>query len=104
VAKDKLELPGIEVDSPGAGVFPTFSEALQLTDPSGRLTSDWIVPEWMAPRAGRPSLTYHGNPDKWSPTGNREVRLKSVGRGQEFVLDTSHYPEAADWLRTLLST
>jgi hypothetical protein len=29
------------------------------------------------------------------------VRLQSVARGQEFVLDTTKYPEAIPWLRLL---
>jgi hypothetical protein len=29
------------------------------------------------------------------------VRLRSVGRGQEFVLDVDQYPEARAWLRSI---
>jgi hypothetical protein len=31
------------------------------------------------------------------------MRLQSVGRGQEFVLDVEQYPEARDWLRSIFS-
>jgi hypothetical protein len=29
------------------------------------------------------------------------MRLRSVGRGQEFVLDVDQYPEARAWLRSI---
>jgi hypothetical protein len=29
------------------------------------------------------------------------MRLQSVGRGQEFVLDVEQYPEARGWLRSI---
>ena len=30
--------------------------------------------------------------------------LRSVGRGQEFVLDLAHYPEAFEWLSNLVNS
>jgi hypothetical protein len=48
-------------------------------------------------------LTYHGEPSRWTPTGQR-VRLDAVARGQEFVLDAAHYPEAVDWARSMIAT
>ena len=51
----------------------------------------------------RPSpLSYHGRPNRWQLMDD-SVQLQTVGRGQEFVLDTDHYPEALTWLRTLFT-
>ena len=30
------------------------------------------------------------------------VRLNSVGRGQEFVIDGDHYPELEDWVSSII--
>jgi hypothetical protein len=40
---------------------------------------------------------------RWEIKGKNSI-LKSVARGQEFVLDTSYYPEAVEWLRKLIIT
>ena len=41
------------------------------------------------------------NMESWLPDGEDYVRLKTVGRGQEFVLDSIFYPEAIDWASEL---
>jgi hypothetical protein len=97
IANTTLDLPRVARRAPGAGVFPYYSQALQLTDPSGLRVSDWRVPAWMSPIAGRPPLSYHSNPERWTGSGIT-LSLQTVGRGQEFVLDASYYPEAGDWL------
>jgi hypothetical protein len=46
---------------------------------------------------GSPSL------EKWSLHEDR-VEPQTVGRGQEFVLDTHYYPDALSWVGNLFST
>jgi hypothetical protein len=82
-----------------AGVFPTFAPELQLTaDGSGR--SHWRLPGWFYPSPGKPAMTYHEDLDRWSKTRDG-VSLATVGRGQEFILDVTSYPEALGWARGL---
>jgi hypothetical protein len=85
---------------PGAGVFRHFSSKLRLTKDQCK-RSIWQLPAWFYPRKGKIPLTYHSNRDRW----HREegsVTLKTVGRGQEFVMNSAHYPEALPWLHDLL--
>jgi Nucleotide modification associated domain 3 len=46
-------------------------------------------------------LSYHGDKSRWARDGDA-VLLRTVGRGQEFVLDCQEYPEAIQWLCHLL--
>ncbi len=101
VARDKLDLPGLDARLPGAGLFTQYAPHLRLTAP-GASTSEWLLPAWFEPVGNRPPLTYHGDRNRWTRDGDR-VRLRSVGRGQEFVLDASTYPEAAGWLAGLFN-
>jgi hypothetical protein len=98
-----LRLPDIgEMSLPGAGLFPHYLPRLQLTKP-GRKRSVWELPGWCFPRDGHAPLTYHGRRQRWQRDGER-VTLQTVGRGQEFVLDTAVYPAALPWLQELLQT
>lgn len=83
-------------------MFTKYSDALALTAPDARGSSEWLLPRWFEPRRDRPALSYHGRADRWRRDG-QHVRLQSVGRGQEFVLDTTHYPESQGWLSSLFS-
>lgn len=100
LAGERLKLPGIEMPLAGGGTFPCFRPSLRLTAP-GQKRSLWQLPSWFHPQ-GRPSaLTYHGDPRRWTPLQD-SVLLQTVGRGQEFVLDVDHYPEAIAWVASLL--
>ena len=100
VAAERLSLPGA-MNLPGAGVFGRFSPELQLTAPDSSGPSTWLLPTWFNP-AGRPfALSYHSSTDAWTPDP-AGVRLKTVGRGQEFVLDTHHYPESIAWAAQMI--
>jgi len=81
---------------PGAGVFPRFVPALQLTAAGSEKVSTWRLPKWFHPANRRSALSYHGNPARWRLDGE-SVLLSAVGRGQEFVLDCDDYPEAGEW-------
>lgn len=86
----------------GAGTFPRYSSGLQLTAAGSRLRSVWRLPSWFSPHRGRPALSYHSRPDRWAKEGST-VMLSTVGRGQEFILDAGHYPEALPWAKSLLA-
>lgn len=101
-AREKLTLGGIDLDFPGAGVFDRCDERLRLTK-QGSNRSLWSLPAWFAPDASRPALGYHSDLTRWRRDGER-VDLQSAARGQEFVLDTSWYPEAIHWVRGLLES
>lgn len=85
----------------GGGLFSEFHPSLQLSEGS-RLRSQWLLPSWFLPKEERPPLTYHGSTNRWHvvPDG---VLLRTVGRGQEFVLNVDAYPESKSWLREILS-
>ena len=93
-----LTVPGVEIHRPGAGVFPRFAAELCLTAP-GRSRSIWCLPSWFYPRSS--CLSYHSDMSRWT-RGENAVLLRTVGRGQEFVLDCQDYPEAVPWLSHLL--
>lgn len=102
VARRQLEVPEFRgVRLPGAGVFPRFSESLVLSDPHADRPGRWRLPPWMYPRFGTVPLTYHANRGRWCREADG-VRLQAVARGQEFVLDTGDYPEAVEWVRSML--
>ena len=103
-ASTKLDLGGDDqLDIAGWGVFPKFDRRLVLTDPNGPGVSQWRIPRWFYPDGNRPPLTYHPDRRRWRRDANHAY-LRSVGRGQEFVLDLAHYPEAVEWLSGLIST
>ena len=85
----------------GWGVFPKFDRRLVLTDPDGAGVSNWRLPRWFYPDGNKPPLTYHPDPKRWRRDADHAY-LRSVGRGQEFVLDLAHYPEAVEWLSSLV--
>ncbi|MFA6413844.1 MAG: hypothetical protein WCW53_14230 [Syntrophales bacterium] len=99
VAADHLGLPGAD-ELPGAAAFPTFSDALRLTAP-GMTRSWWQLPKWFYPAPGVPPLSSHEKPDRWRLQSD-SCLLQSVSRGQEFVLDTEHYPEALEWAVSII--
>lgn len=86
----------------GGGYFRRFSPQLQLTTPGGTRTL-WRLPEWMAPGPGKRSLTYHEDPARWTMASGHTL-MQSVGKGQEFVLHCDDYPEANNWVASLISS
>ena len=104
VAPEQLGLaPSSNLSCPGGGAFRRCSERLVLTKPGQPLRSLWRLPQWMAPQTGARPLSYHADPERWSMKGTH-VELRSVGRGQEFVLDCDKSPEAVPWVTSLLSS
>lgn len=99
VARERLNVDVQGDLGPGGGVFPRIAPGLILTAP-GHTRSRWKVPYWFLP-SGRTPLSYHSSPKRWIEDG-KELHLCTVGRGQEFVLDTSEYPQARAWIADLL--
>ena len=84
-------------------MFPKLDQRLVLTNPNGAGVSNWRLPRWFYPDGNKPPLTYHPDRKRWRRDANHAY-LRSVGRGQEFVLDLAHYPEAVGWLSDLVSS
>jgi hypothetical protein len=91
-------LSSIGLKTRGAGTFDGIRPALILTETDANC-STWRLPRWFNPN-DRPALSYHSKPARWTDCDN-SMRLRSVGRGQEFVLDVDQYPEARAWLRSI---
>ncbi|HWA95072.1 MAG TPA: hypothetical protein VG844_10775 [Terracidiphilus sp.] len=86
----------------GAGTFQFYSPKLRLSAPDSNRPSQWLLPEWFSPIKRKSTLSFHSDAARWEKAIGG-VTLSSVSRGQEFVLNCDHYPEAIPWLRGLLS-
>jgi hypothetical protein len=84
-----------------AGVFRTAAAELVLSSPDRRLRSHWRLPRWFYPDGRDCCLSYHKKLGRWR-RDNEHAFLSTVGRGQEFVLDADHYPEAVAWSSGLI--
>lgn len=101
LAAHRLQLPHRTLPAiPGAGLFHRAHPHRQLTSSRAPGPSHWQLPAWFYPARNRPPLSYHANPARWQKTGDHTL-LQAASRGQEFVLDCHHYPEATDWLHSL---
>lgn len=101
IASEKLVINGKEANRAGYGCFSKISAERILTWP-GTSRSAWKLPQWFFPfENNRKPLTYHSCENRWTKDQDC-VRLQTVGRGQEFVLDCGDYPEAIDWLIGLI--
>lgn len=100
VASDRLTMDGLVTTLPGAGYFPAYSEKRCLTA-KGKLRTQWRLPRWFYPTEDRLPLSYHTDRTRWS-WDDDYAYLRSAMRGQEFVLDTTYYPEAVVWATSLL--
>lgn len=100
VAADRLRLPGLQQPIAGGGAFARCATCLQLTEP-GQGRSTWRLPACLYP-GDRTPLSYHRRMDRWRKDGDAVV-LRSVARGQEFVLDCDCYPEVLAWVTSLFA-
>ncbi len=103
ISTSRLDLPGLKANVPGGGIFSNFAPELCLTDRGQTLRSKWRLPGWIYPSDGKPALSFHDDPQVWDRDGS-DVLLSTAGRGQEFVLDCDHYPQAIPWLTNLLTS
>ncbi|MDE0421059.1 MAG: hypothetical protein OXK76_09290 [Gammaproteobacteria bacterium] len=72
----------------------TDDPGLRLSLPNGPV-SHWGVPSWLSDTG----LSYHRNPTRWESSGV----LRTAARGQEFVADATGFPQAEQWLRSVLA-
>jgi hypothetical protein len=84
-----------------AGTFRAAAEELVLSSPDSPLRSRWRLPRWFYPDGRDCCLSYHTKAGRWR-RDNHHAFLSTVGRGQEFVLDADHYPEAVAWSNELI--
>ena len=102
LASRHLEIDNVDTDRLlGGGVFSHFSTSQQLTAPLAENKTTWSLPAWFHPTGHRAPLTYHADARRWRLQGER-TELKTVSRGQEFILDCDEYPEAVGWVCDLL--
>lgn len=80
-------------------MFPDFRNELQLTTP-GESRTHWTLPEWFFPEGTTP-LSYHGDLARWVRAADK-CHLRSVAKGQEFVLNAEEYSEAEGWLESII--
>ncbi|MCV9963965.1 hypothetical protein OIU34_18975 [Pararhizobium sp. BT-229] len=103
IATETLALPGgIGAGRAGGGRLEKLTAETTLTAPDQPKKSVWSLPEWFGPDSGR-SLSYHVDRNRWTmtPTG---LNLKTVGRGQEFVIDIGDDKKALNWVSFLISS
>lgn len=93
-------LSGTSHCMPTAGIFRQWSSDLQLTA-RGRTRSVWRLPSWLLKDPERPALSYHLNRARWHGDDDG-VLLKTVAKGQEFVIDVGNCTHASKWLRSLV--
>jgi hypothetical protein len=98
LARETLTLPGLRAVLPGGGVFPQFHQSLCLTAP-GETRGIWRLPKCFAPANGQSVMTYH-DAERWTPDG-KHCRLRTVGRGQEFVVSTTGRSGITKWVARL---
>jgi hypothetical protein len=97
-----LDIPGLDGENiSGAGIFPRFLNKLQLTASASR-PSVWKLPLWMFPTNEASALSYHRNLERWKKRDGYAL-LQTVGRGQEFVFNNLHHPEAMQWVSSLFA-
>jgi len=85
----------------GAGVFAKAHDGLVLTKP-GCKRSIWELPSVFQSVYRQPTLTYHKNKEKRWFLDDGQICLKTVGRGQEFVLDCEKHPRVRDYFLKLI--
>jgi hypothetical protein len=87
----------------GAGLFAKAYEELVLTMP-GCKRSQWRLPPAFKSVYQHADLTYHGNKAKRWQEVDGQICLKTVGRGQEFVLDGEKHPGVRDYFSSLIKS
>lgn len=101
VSRERLKIPGIDVDLPGAGVFPRVTPTLVLTAPEST-RSLWDLPSAFADSQGRVRFSYHRKRVA-TPAAPGRIRFPSVGRGQEFVIRREGDTDLLPWLKDVFS-
>ncbi len=100
VAADEVIMAGQRL--PGAGIFRSAPHRV-LTAPGANRRGIWRMPAWMRPDAGHATLSYHGDPARWTMVDDTICRLDATAKGQEFVLITDRADLLDQWLGKLLA-
>jgi Nucleotide modification associated domain 3 len=82
-----------------AGLFSTESEGVTLTKGNG-YRSCWLLDEAFESLLLERDLSYHGKETRWGQRRDKEgtkITLKTVSRGQEFVLDGKKHSEVREY-------
>lgn len=95
VARERLD---VSARLRGTAGFGVFKRGLRLTAPGSDRPSLWAIPEWVNPTLGGTGLTYHPR-QRWAANGT----LRAAARGQEFIADADHRPDAMGWLTRLFA-
>lgn len=80
----------------GAGLFGGLDERRVLTAPGQANRSVWRLPSWFHWKNGT-SVTYHQEESRWQSVQDF-CSLRTVGRGQEFVVRPGDPCEAEKWM------
>ena len=86
---------------PGASVLK-YSKNLELTKPKCNM-STWKLPKWFYPETNNKSLSYHSNINRWKLFEDH-TELKTVGRGQEFIIDIETNEQAISWVHDIIES
>lgn len=82
----------------GGGAFRDISKARTLTAPNQTTRSLWRLPAFFVPSGNGRALSYHADPARWKSDDEGWVRLQSVAKGQEFVMELPDINEKSNWL------
>jgi Nucleotide modification associated domain 3 len=93
IASERLTLGSRTLPLLGSGTLMT---GYRLSE-AGAKTSTWRVPDWLNPRRGGSSMTYHPL-HRWGEDGT----VQSAARGQEFVAEPPKDGHAVEWVEALL--
>jgi Nucleotide modification associated domain 3 len=100
-ASKKLCLPGINGSLPGAGLFQYDRKRVLTYSGGSRVRrSVWLLRDWRRHSLQVPPLSSHHQNWRWKGFGWDWI-LQSVGRGQEFVIDTANHLDARNWAASL---
>ena len=87
----------IIVKDKGAGVFNKYDQGMHLTKAGSKIVSLWELPLWFLDV----DMTYHYKKKDWAKDGLK-ASIKTAYPGQEFVVESDHYPELIKWLTNLI--
>jgi len=83
-ASDRLIIPGLDVNLPGAGILPGYHDGLRLTAHDPARIDDWLLPAAFAPLMFKNRWANVGG-RRWSQEGDGAVRVNVMGQWQERI-------------------
>lgn len=102
-ASDRLDVRGLSLDLPGAGLF-RYHPCLRLTAPDASAITDWILPDVFSLPAGarrREPTNLASRGWEWDGFAHR---VSVTGIWQEAVWAIETFPRSIDWFRSLFQT